>query len=161
LTGVLRALVDLPLGEDILIRSDSAYALGTVTTWMHGWKKRGWKKPDGAVPSNLEIVKALDLALSARDGATKFEKVKGHSGDLMNEAADALCGRCSAEARAGQVVSVGPGWSSAQGSSAREHDSASVLPSDPGLLSTRPGPRPVAERPTLDGPVDLRSLPGW
>lgn len=31
-------------GEDLVILCDSQYVINSVTKWMPGWKKKGWKK---------------------------------------------------------------------------------------------------------------------
>ena len=42
--------------EDVLIYSDSAYAINTFSNWMYNWERNGLVKGDGKVPENLEIV---------------------------------------------------------------------------------------------------------
>src|SRR5699024_1806558 len=75
-------------------RSDSAYTIGTYASWMDTARKRGWTNAAGKPTSNKDIIGAL---MSARDARAKIglppvklTKVKGHSGDAGNEAADAM-----------------------------------------------------------------------
>ena len=65
------ALLDLlqqtaHLSDDLLVHCDSTYVINSVTKWMPGWKRRGWRKGDGKPVLNVEIMKALDEAMSGR-----------------------------------------------------------------------------------------------
>ena len=90
--GELTAVLDLlrstrhRADEPLRVLCDSQYVINSVTKWMPGWKKKGWKKRDGKPVLNVEIMKALDRELSGRD--VSFEWVKGHAGHELNEAAD-------------------------------------------------------------------------
>ncbi|MGK4218314.1 RNase H family protein [Kocuria marina] len=90
--GELTAVLDLlrstrhRADEPLKVLCDSQYVINSVTKWMPGWKKKGWKKRDGKPVLNVEIMKALDEELAGRD--VSFEWVKGHAGHELNEAAD-------------------------------------------------------------------------
>ena len=71
------------------IYSDSAYSLNTINTWMYSWASKGWVKSDKKAPENLDLIKPIYDYMAFRSNI-KFEKVKGHSGILGNEIADAL-----------------------------------------------------------------------
>ncbi len=75
---------------DLLVRADSQYVINIATTWGRGWQRRGWKKADGKVPENLEIVQTIIALLDTRTGRTELEWVKGHAGDEFNELVDQL-----------------------------------------------------------------------
>jgi ribonuclease HI len=68
--------------------TDSQYVRGGVTSWIKGWKARGWKTADRKPVKNVELWQQLEAAESRHDVAWHW--VKGHSGDEMNERADAL-----------------------------------------------------------------------
>ena len=97
--------------EPLRVLCDSQYVINSVTKWMPGWKKKGWKKRDGKPVLNVDIMKALDRELAGRD--VSFEWVKGHAGHELNEAADE---RARAMAMAYQKrmdparMPVGPGF---------------------------------------------------
>ncbi|MCU1638760.1 MAG: ribonuclease [Microbacteriaceae bacterium] len=116
--GELMAVLDLfrstaHLDEDLLVLCDSQYVINSVTKWMPGWKKKGWRKGDGKPVLNLDLLKEIDAALIGR--RYRFEWVKGHANHPLNEAADARA-RAVAEAfRRGSVVPSGPGWAGAGG----------------------------------------------
>ena len=111
--GELMAVLDLlhsTAGSDEPLRvlCDSQYVINSVTQWMPGWKRRGWRKADGKPVLNRELLEALDHALAGRD--VRFEWVKGHAGHPLNEAADERA-RAAADAyRRGVDPDAGPGF---------------------------------------------------
>ena len=38
------------------ILTDSQHVIDTMTKWVSGWEKKGWKKYDGKVPKNLDLI---------------------------------------------------------------------------------------------------------
>lgn len=111
--GELTAVLDLlqqteSAAEDLLIYCDSTYVINSVTTWMPGWKRKGWKKGDGKPVLNVEIMQALDAALAGRQ--VRFEWVKGHAGHELNEHADRLATGAAEAFRQGIVPDSGPGF---------------------------------------------------
>ncbi|MBQ1556535.1 MAG: NUDIX domain-containing protein [Aeriscardovia sp.] len=89
LTAVLMALRRFKEG-DLLIETDSRYAIGCSRDWVKAWKKRGWKKNNGSEIKNLPLIQAIDKEISQRRGSVEFAWVKGHAGDAFNEIADSL-----------------------------------------------------------------------
>lgn len=73
---------------NITLWTDSTYVLKGITEWIHGWKKRGWKKSDKKPVLNADLWQILDELNKARDVNWKW--VKGHAGDEGNERADEL-----------------------------------------------------------------------
>lgn len=123
--GELMAVLDLlqqsaHLDEDLLVYCDSTYVINSITKWMPGWKRKGWKKGDGKPVQNVELMKALDAAMQGR--RVRFEWVKGHAGHELNEAADALANSAALAYQSGGVPNSGPGFA---GSSV-EHPDAQV-----------------------------------
>lgn len=110
LFAILALLRAVPREHDLLVRTDSQFAINVLTKWMPGWKKNGWRKADGKPVANLPLVQDLDRAMSGR--RVKFEWVRGHSGDPMNEIADKICGAVSDALRKGREDKIvrGPGW---------------------------------------------------
>lgn len=114
--GELMAVLDLlnatadRASEPILIRCDSQYVINSVTQWMPGWKRKGWRKADGKPVLNRELLEQIDAALVGR--TYKFEWVKGHAGDPMNEAADARANAAAKAFQAGVAPDAGPGLAS-------------------------------------------------
>ncbi len=74
----------------VFVYSDSKYVTEGISSWVTGWKNRGWKKADGKEPENLLLWKELDT-LSSRFENIKFIWVKGHAGHPQNEMCDRMC----------------------------------------------------------------------
>jgi len=109
--------------EDLLILCDSQYVINSITKWMPGWKKKGWRKGDGKPVMNLELLKQLDEAIVGRH--YRFEWVRGHIGHPLNEAADDRA-RAAAEAfQRDSACPQGPGFPGAAVSNARLDSSES------------------------------------
>ncbi|TRY19806.1 ribonuclease HI family protein [Tessaracoccus rhinocerotis] len=114
--GELMAVLDLlqstaHTGEPLRILADSQYVINSLTKWLPGWKRRGWKKGDGKPVLNVELMKQLDEALQGRD--VTFEWVKGHAGHVMNEAADERARAAATAFMQGREPDVGPGFPAA------------------------------------------------
>jgi ribonuclease HI len=105
--------------DDLLIYCDSTYVINSITRWMPAWKRRGWRKRDGKAVLNVETMKALDEAMTGR--RVRFEWVRGHSGHVLNEAADRLANAAATSWRSRTAPVPGPGFT---GSGGPEH----VLP---------------------------------
>jgi len=88
LTAVIEALTVLKQRCVVTVYTDSQYVRQGITTWIHGWKQRGWRTADKQPVKNVELWQRLDT-LNAGHAVT-WKWVKGHSGDPGNERADAL-----------------------------------------------------------------------
>ncbi|MGO1507074.1 MAG: ribonuclease H family protein [Microbacteriaceae bacterium] len=111
--GELQAVLELLLAtagsnESLLIMCDSKYVIDSITKWMPGWKRRGWRKADGAPVLNRDLMESLDEAMQNRD--VKFAWVKGHSGHDLNEAADERANAAAKAYQAKREPNRGPGF---------------------------------------------------
>ncbi|TVS04396.1 MAG: ribonuclease HI [Rhodobacteraceae bacterium] len=88
LMAAITALETLERPSTLTIVTDSAYVKNGVTSWIHGWKKNGWRTADRKPVKNAELWQRLDAA-QARHKVT-WEWIKGHAGHPENERADAL-----------------------------------------------------------------------
>ncbi|KRE76216.1 MULTISPECIES: ribonuclease HI family protein [Micrococcaceae] len=104
---LLRATAHLP-GEDLRILCDSQYVINSITKWMPGWKRKGWRKADGKPVLNVELLKELDRELAGR--VYTFEWVKGHAGHELNEAADERARAAATAYQQGVAARSGPGF---------------------------------------------------
>ena len=125
--GELTAVLDLlrqtaHVDEPLHILCDSQYVINSVTKWMAGWKRKGWKKADGKPVLNVELMKALDEAMQGRN--VTFEWVKGHAGHDMNEKADQLANGAAKAHAAKKTPDAGPGFPGATGVGAGEDPAA-------------------------------------
>jgi ribonuclease HI len=117
--GELKAVLDLleATAEDadqhLHVLCDSQYVINSVTKWMPGWKRKGWRKKDGKPVMNVDLLKAIDRALAGR--SVEFEWVKGHAGHSMNEAADRRANGAAVAFSKKQDPDVGPGYRASSG----------------------------------------------
>ena len=88
LLAAISALESLSRRSAITIVTDSAYVKDGITSWIHGWKKRGWKTAAKKPVKNEDLWKRLDAACADHD--VRWEWVKGHAGHPENERADEL-----------------------------------------------------------------------
>lgn len=113
LMAVIQALqATQSTGQDIHLLADSQYVINSITKWMPGWKKKGWKKSDGKPVSNKDLMVELDrLMTEAKDDGRKisFEWVKGHANHPLNEAADARAHAAATAYKTKSTVPSGPG----------------------------------------------------
>jgi ribonuclease HI len=88
LTAAIVALEALTRACAVDVYTDSQYVRGGVTSWLAGWKARGWKTADRKPVKNVELWRRLEEAAARHD--VVWHWVRGHAGDVMNERADAL-----------------------------------------------------------------------
>ena len=88
LTAAIMALEALTRPCKIDLHTDSKYVMDGITSWIHGWKARGWKTADKKPVKNDDLWKRLDVARARHE--VKWHWVKGHAGHALNERADQL-----------------------------------------------------------------------
>lgn len=86
--AAIAALEALKGPAHVRLHTDSQYVKNGITTWIHGWKKNGWKTSDKKPVKNVDLWQRLDTALKAHK--IDWIWVKGHDGHVENERADAL-----------------------------------------------------------------------
>ncbi|MEU8794805.1 RNase H family protein [Streptomyces sp. NPDC048643] len=88
LTALERLLTAVAPDVPLEIRMDSQYAMKAVTTWLPGWKRKGWKTAAGKPVANQELVARIDELLTGR--SVEFRYVPAHQvdGDRLNDFAD-------------------------------------------------------------------------
>ncbi len=91
LTAVIRAFEALQQGCVVALHTDSQYVKNGIETWIHSWKKNGWKTADRKPVKNAELWRELDALVARHD--VKWHWVKGHNGHPGNERADVLANR--------------------------------------------------------------------
>jgi ribonuclease HI len=112
LMAAIAALEALARPSEITITTDSAYVKNGVSTWIHGWKRNGWKTADRKPVKNVDLWQRLDTA-QARHRVT-WKWIKGHAGHAENERADEL-------ARAGMAPHKGTGMAPHKGTGMAPH----------------------------------------
>ena len=68
--------------------TDSEYLKNGITRWHTGWVRRNWRNAAGDPVANIDLWRPLLEAAAAHE--IEWRWVRGHSGDPMNERADAL-----------------------------------------------------------------------
>lgn len=172
--GELMAVLDLLRAtahvrqEELHILCDSQYVINSITKWMPGWKRKGWRKADGKPVLNVELFKELDRELAGRKYT--FEWVKGHAGHDLNEAADERARAAATAYQQGVAARSGPGFpghqheagggaseqAGTQTATARAAEQTSGQHSAPQPSAASP----AAERPAAKAGPDLFNDPG-
>lgn len=127
--GELQAVLELlrataGTDEKLLIECDSKYVIDSITKWMPGWKRKGWRKSDGGPVLNRDLMEALDEEMRGRD--VEFSWVKGHAGHPLNEAADQRANAAAKAYQAKQEPRRGPGFTMATDAGAAVAGSAAI-----------------------------------
>jgi ribonuclease HI len=77
LSAALNGLRALPDGADVVVVTDSQLMLNSMTKWLPGWKKKGWKTAAGTPVKNQDLLVALEAEV-ARLGKVRWHWVRGH-----------------------------------------------------------------------------------
>lgn len=99
LTAVIEALSTLKRPSEVHLHVDSQYVLKGMTEWIAGWKARGWRTAAKAPVKNEDLWRRLDHLLENGGHQVTWHWVKGHSGHVENERADALANQGVLQAR--------------------------------------------------------------
>jgi ribonuclease HI len=87
LTAAIQALQALNSPCQVHLHTDSEYLKRGITEWMPAWKRRGWRRKEGAL-ANADLWKALDDAMQPHQ--ISWHWVRSHAGDADNERVDRL-----------------------------------------------------------------------
>lgn len=88
LTAAIEALKALKRPCTVNLTTDSQYVRKGITEWLPGWMARGWKTAAKEPVKNVDLWQALYA--EAQKHTIAWHWVKGHSGHIENEQADAL-----------------------------------------------------------------------
>ena len=154
--GELKAVLDLfeatasrPEAK-LRVYCDSQYVINSLTKWMPGWKKKGWKKSDGKPVLNRDLLEALDKALTGRD--YEFIWVKGHAGHELNEKADSLANGAARAYQEGREPAHGPGF----GASAEPAAEPAAAVEEP--IVNAPAAEPVLSESSADAHLPVQEF---
>lgn len=106
LQSVIQAFTHLSAkGErlSVVFTTDSRYLVDGMTSWVHGWARKQWRKADGKPVENLALWHLALQAISAGGHEVEWRWVKGHAGHPQNEWANHL----ATSAAANQTASGG------------------------------------------------------
>ena len=88
LTASIEALNALKRPCEVDLHTDSQYVKGGITSWIHNWKRNGWKTAAKKPVKNVDLWQQLDAAIERHE--VTWHWVKGHAGNAENEKADEL-----------------------------------------------------------------------
>jgi ribonuclease HI len=88
LMGAISALEAIKRPAHVRLHTDSQYVKNGITSWIAGWKRKGWKTASGSPVANVDLWQRLEAA--AAPHKIEWKWVRGHDGDEMNERADGL-----------------------------------------------------------------------
>lgn len=88
LTAVIEGLRALTKPCRVALHVDSVYVMKGMQEWMAGWKRNGWRTSAKKPVKNSELWRELDAEVERH--RVNWVWVRGHSGDVGNERADAL-----------------------------------------------------------------------
>ena len=88
LLAVIRALETLDRGTRARLHTDSQYVQLGISSWIHDWKRRGWRTSDKKPVKNVDLWRRLDELAAAHE--IEWIWVRGHEGNAGNERADEL-----------------------------------------------------------------------
>ena len=91
LMAVIRALEALKRPSRVRLYTDSLYVQKGISTWIHDWKRRGWRTADKKDVKNIDLWQELDQLAGKHQ--VEWHWVRGHAGHAENERADALANK--------------------------------------------------------------------
>jgi ribonuclease HI len=95
LMAAIAGLEALTESCEVVLTTDSQYVRQGITTWITGWKAKGWKTAAKKPVKNKDLWQRLDEASNKHD--IDWRWVKGHSGHAENERVDALANKAMDE----------------------------------------------------------------
>lgn len=91
LMAAIVALETLKRPVTVTLYTDSQYLRNGITSWIAGWKAKGWKTAGREPVKNVDLWQRLDEACARHE--VDFQWVRGHAGHPENERADQLARR--------------------------------------------------------------------
>ena len=88
LMAAIMALETLKRACTVDLHTDSQYLRNGITSWIHTWKRNGWRTSDKKPVKNADLWQ--ELVEAAAPHTIEWHWVKGHSGHPENDRADRL-----------------------------------------------------------------------
>ena len=95
ITAALQGLRALREGCEVEVVTDSEYLKNGITTWIHGWKRKGWMTAAKKPVVNQDLWKALEEEVARHK--TQWVWTRGHSNHSDNNRCDDLATRAARE----------------------------------------------------------------
>ncbi|QKT02540.1 ribonuclease HI [Ectothiorhodospiraceae bacterium 2226] len=90
---------------EVHLTTDSQYVQKGISSWIAGWKRRGWLTADRKPVKNADLWQRLEAA--AHRHRVHWHWVRGHTGHPENERADRLANQAIDQMLAGASRSAG------------------------------------------------------
>lgn len=88
LLGAIAALERVAGRTDpVLVHTDSSYVIQGISSWIHNWRKRGWKTVQGGDVINRDLWERLSAVAGKH---VRWQHVRGHAGIPGNERVDTI-----------------------------------------------------------------------
>jgi len=104
LTAAVEGLAALKERCDVVVVTDSNYVKNGISTWIHGWKRKGWLTADKKPVVNQDLWQMLDEQNDRH--RTTWEWTKGHANHADNNRCDELAQKAARE----QISQLSPEW---------------------------------------------------
>lgn len=88
LTAIIQGLTALTRPCQVEICTDSQYVKNGMESWIHAWKRNGWKTANKQAVKNDDLWQLLDQQVQRHQ--VSWTWVRGHTGHPENERADQL-----------------------------------------------------------------------
>ena len=95
LMAAIEGLRSLKEHCNVEVVTDSEYLKNGITTWIHGWKRNGWKTAAKKPVVNQDLWMELEQATAGHD--IKWTWTKGHANHEDNNRCDELATRAARE----------------------------------------------------------------
>ena len=95
LTAAIEGLRALREQCEVEVVTDSEYVMKGITTWIHGWKKKGWVTSAKKPVINQDLWKLLDEQVNRHQATWTW--TKGHASHADNNRCDELATRAARE----------------------------------------------------------------
>jgi ribonuclease HI len=95
LTAAIEGLKALKEPCTVEVVTDSEYVKNGITTWIHGWKRNGWKTAAKKPVVNQDLWEELDRATNGHE--IRWTWTKGHASHEDNNRCDELATRAARE----------------------------------------------------------------
>jgi ribonuclease HI len=99
LSAAIEGLRALKEGCEVEVVTDSEYVKNGITTWIHGWKRKGWLTAAKKPVVNQDLWQELDV--EANRHRTTWSWTKGHASHEDNNRCDELATRAAREQSSG------------------------------------------------------------
>ena len=95
LTAAIEGLRALRIPCEVQLVTDSEYMKNGMTTWIHGWKRKGWMTAAKKPVVNQDLWMALDEQVNRHK--TDWVWTKGHANHADNNRCDELATKAARE----------------------------------------------------------------